>query len=215
MRARSRLTRLKARVSTPPPKSRARTRIGGGSPIVRTRLPRLWSKRAMPGSIMPSLGSTRRAIWAMSAGGIGADRAAAVAAIAAATSAVLLAMPLPRGRGLCRQRRASRSQRPKWARVRATARRALGADAGARMLPPPGASSTDAFERISMGQLTRKYSPRSMPWASSPQLPGAYAVALRIIGDPPLCPSARLGASRGASPAWGRLGRRRGARLGR
>ena len=103
--------------------------------------------------------------------------AAAVAAIAADTSAVLLAIPLPRGSGLDRRSDASTSERPKRSSASTTARLAFGAWTGAKTRPLPREISTVAVAYMSMGQLTRKYPPSIRPCASSPQLPGTRAAA--------------------------------------
>ena len=121
-------------------------------------LPCLWSNLAMPGSITPSLGSMSRAMRAISPGGMAdsSPRAADVAAMDADMSAVLLAMPLPRGSGLDRVRFTSTSKRPKRSSVSSTARRDLGASGGASTRPRPQERCTVAVEYISTGQLTRK-----------------------------------------------------------
>ena len=74
--------------------------MGGGGPSSSASQPFRWSKRAIPGIITPSLGSTETAIRAMVSGGRRSPRAEAVAAMAAETSALLLPIPLLRGMGL-------------------------------------------------------------------------------------------------------------------
>ena len=109
------------------------------------------------------------------AGESDAPRAAAVAAIAAATSAVLLAMPFERGSAHSSSSRAFISGRPSKSRVDATARRALGALAGPCTDPEPWESSTTARDPTSIGQVTITAVPSRWPWANSPQVPGAQA----------------------------------------
>ena len=113
--------------------------MGGGEPRVSATLPRLWSNLAMPGSITPSLGSMSRAILAISLGDMAdsSPKAAAAAAMDADMSAVLLAMPLPRGSGLDRVILTSTSKRPEWANVSSTARRDFVASGGASTRPQP------------------------------------------------------------------------------
>ena len=111
------------------------------------------------------------------------SRAAAVAAIDAETSAVLLAIPLPRGSELETLRLTSTSERPKCSNVNSTARRDFGASGGAQTLPVPADTSTDAVAYISIGQLTRKWLPPMSPCTNSPQLPGNLATAVETHVD--------------------------------
>ena len=109
----SRSTALKASVSTVSANSKTRTLMGGGSPRDLAIRPHLWSNSAMPGNITPSLGSTAKARSACWRTESVTSSAAAVAPMAAATSAVLLAIPFFRGIWPSRLSRASRPVRPK------------------------------------------------------------------------------------------------------
>ena len=159
----SRLARLNSRVSTLPPKSSISARIGGGGPMVRATRPRRWSNMAMPGNITPSLGSMDRAISAICAGGKGRCIAADTAAMAAATSAVLLAIPLPRGRGESRRKRPVIPDPPKQSSAACAACAALGASGGPAIPPSPGRIATVARLYRSMGQVTIQRMPSSIP----------------------------------------------------
>ena len=123
----------------------------------------------------PSLGSMAKANSACCRTAISDFNATAVARIAAATSAVLLAIPFFRGTGLSRCSRASTSSRPRNTSDLATARLAFGELEGPHMRPEPFDNSTVAVEKRSTGQVTITGVPSNMPWASSPQVPGAEA----------------------------------------
>ena len=177
--------RLNSSVSTTPPGSMTMTSMAGGGPRDSTALPRRWSNRVMPGNITPSVGSTDRAMRAMSSGGKGRPAAWPNAPMAAVMSALLLPMPLPAGMGLAMDTWADRSLMPSWgvssSRAMETACWVLGRWSRPRTRRPEGSPEcrvTVARENWLMGQVTRKSAPSAMPCTSSPQVPGARAVAV-------------------------------------
>lgn len=88
--------------------------------------PSRWSNRATPGNITPSVGSTDTAMRATTSGVSSTPRANPVPAMVAATSAVLLPMPLLRGMGLPTVIRAASSFRSRYSSVARRASTALG-----------------------------------------------------------------------------------------
>ena len=104
--------------------------------------------------------------------------------MAAERSALLLPRPFPRGMGLLTITWALSLALLRWASVRRTAAAVFSNPSGAVTPGPSPFSSTRTLETKSTGQVIEKgMSPRT-PWASTPQPPGARAVAEPAAGPP-------------------------------